>query len=76
MVEKKQMYNDYRDVMLNGSGVKDITAYAAIRDLELGDSDARFKKLLRTMFAICELSDFEMVSRVEIKDKITGKIYR
>lgn len=74
--KRKQTYRDYQDLMMNGSNIKDWTAYKAIKSIEEEERDAKFKKLLRTIFATCELSDFEVVGRIEIKDHITGKVYR
>lgn len=76
MMTKKRMYTDFRDLMMNGSGIKDDTAYQAMKLCEDDDRDMRFKKLLRTIFAMCELSDFELINRVELKDNKTGKMYR
>ena len=38
--------------------------------------DERFHKLLDTIFALCELSDFHIEERIVIKDKRTGRIWR
>lgn len=67
------MAND-NDIRKNGSGYYDPTAYQAIRNIDADDE--RFHKLLDTIFAICELSDFHIEERIVIKDKRTGKIWR
>lgn len=68
-----EMAND-NDIRKNGSGYYDPTAYQAIRNIDADDE--RFHKLLDTIFAICELSDFHIEERIVIKDKRTGKIWR
>lgn len=67
------MAND-KDIKLNGSGYLDLTAYKAIKNVEEGE--VRFRKLLDTIFTICELSGFHVEERIVIKDKRTGKIWR
>lgn len=66
-----------RDPRRNSSGYMDFTAYEAIRraDREI-DAEARFRKLLSTIFYICDLAGFHIEGRLEIKDKKTGKIWR
>lgn len=62
------------DLMKNGSGYLDPTAYEAIKNAD-GDAE-RFHKLLDVIFAICELSGFHLEGRIVLKDKKTGKVWR
>lgn len=67
------------DIRRNGSGCADPTAYKAIRNVmkeekKKSSSDQRFEDFLRTIFTICELSDFHIEGRIVVKDKRTGKI--
>ena len=53
------------DIRRNGSGCVDPTAYKAIRNVmkeekKKSSSDQRFEDFLRTIFTICELSDFHI----------------
>ena len=69
------------DIRRNGSGCADPTAYKAIRNVtkeekKKSSSDQRFEDFLRTIFTICELSDFHIEERIVVKDKRTGKIWR
>lgn len=66
-----------KDPRRNASGYLDLTAYEAIKkaDREAHD-EARFKKLLNTIFSICDLAGFSIENRLEIKDKKTGKVWR
>ena len=61
----------------NASHYLDLTAHEAIRRVEAEEEEAaRFKKLLNTIFMICELSDFHLQERIVVCDKRTGKIWR
>ncbi len=65
------------DPRRNASGYMDLTAYEAIKAAERdADAEARFRKLLGTLFYICDLAGFHIEGRLEIKDKKTGKIWR
>lgn len=61
----------------NASYCMDLTAHEAIKRIEAEEEEnARFKKLLNTIFMICELSDFHLQERIVVCDKRTGKIWR
>ena len=61
----------------NASGYKDLTAYHAIKNVEAEEmADARYRKLLATIFSICELAGFHLEDRIVLKDKKTGKVWR
>ncbi|MBS5596873.1 MAG: hypothetical protein KHX07_07170 [Peptostreptococcus sp.] len=63
--------------ILNASGCKDLTAYEAIKKADKDiKSEERFNKLLTAIFTVCEISDFHLESRIVVKDKRTGKIWR
>ena len=63
-----------RDLMRNGSGCLDPTAYEAIKNIEREDEN--FHKLLHMIFDICELSGFRIEGRIVLVDEATGKVYR
>lgn len=66
-----------KDPRRNGSGCMDLTAFEAIRNVEReAEAEERFKKLLNTIFYICDLAGFHIEGRIVIKDKKTGKIWR
>ena len=69
---------DYkRDPRRNASGYMDLTAYKAIENVEReAEAEERFKKLLNTIFYICELAGFHIEGRITLKDKKTGKVWR
>lgn len=66
-----------KDPRRNASGYMDMTAYKAIEkvDREI-EAEARYKKLLSTIFYICDLAGFHIEGRITIKDKKTGKVWR
>jgi len=57
----------------NASGCKDLTSYQALKNVE---REGQFKKLLSTIFYICELAGFEVEGRIVLRDKKTGKVWR
>ena len=61
------------DPRRNGSGCKDMTAYEALKNIH---DEERYKKLLGTIFSICELAGFHLENRLELRDKKTGKVWR
>lgn len=65
------------DPRRNASGCWDLTAYEAIRNADReADAEKRYKKLLSTIFYICDLAGFHIEGRITIKDKKTGKVWR
>ena len=71
------MMDPKKDPRRNASGYMDLTAYEAIRNVEReAEAEERFKKLLNTIFYICDLAGFHIENRLEIRDKKTGKVWR
>ena len=66
-----------KDPRRNASGYMDLTAYEALRNIEREEeAEERFKKLLTTIFTICDLAGFRIEERLIIRDKKTGKVWR
>lgn len=66
-----------KDPRRNASGYLDMTAYKAIEKVDReADAERRYKKLLSTIFYICDLAGFHIEGRLEIRDKKTGKVWR
>ena len=62
---------------LNASGCKDLTTYEALKKIEREEKEeAKFKRLLATIFYLCDLAGFSIEERLVLKDKNTGKIWR
>ena len=62
------------DARKNSEGYFDPTAYEAIKIAE--KEEERFHKLLHTIFSICEIAEFDLVERIVLIDKKTGRIWR
>lgn len=66
-----------KDPRRNASSYMDLTAFEAIRNADReADAEERFKKLLNTIFSICDLAGFRIEGRLTIVDKKTGKVWR
>lgn len=70
------MMDPKKDPRRNASGYMDPTAYEAIRNVEWEEAEERFKKLLSTIFYICDLAGFRIEGRIVLQDKKTGKVWR
>ena len=57
----------------NASGLPDPTAYAAMKPTE---AEIQVSKLVKALRAVAELFGFEIINRVEFRDKRTGRTYR
>lgn len=58
----------------NGSHYPDPTAYHAIRRAE--NENSRVKDLIQELKEIIDDSGFELVERIVLRDKQSGRIYR
>ena len=65
---------EIKDSYRNASGCADPTAYAAIRKAD--EAYARFHKVLRMIFAICNLAGFWVEGRIVLRDMNTGKLWK
>ena len=59
---------------LNNSGCPDPTAYEAMKKVNLVDDTAH--KVITTIKNILDLSGFELIGRIQIRHKKSGKIYK
>ena len=67
-----------RNPKKNSEGYPDPTAYEGLRPLieEENALERRVNQLIKTLKYITGLAGFELISRIEIKDKETGRIFR
>lgn len=67
-----------RNPKKNSEGYPDPTAYEGLRPIieEENALERRVNKLIKTLKYITGLAGFELISRIEIKDKETGRIFR
>lgn len=69
---------DERNPMFNSSGCKDLTPYYAIRNVVRQEKELnrRVHNLISVLKFIIDWAGFELISRIEIRDKKTGKEFR
>lgn len=66
-----------KDPRRNASGYLDPTAYEAIEKISRDErEDKRVKKLIATIYSICDLAGFSVETRIVLKDVKTGRIWR
>ena len=67
-----------RNPMKNSEGYSDPTAYEGLCPIidEENALERRVNQLIKTLKYITGLAGFELISRIEIKDKQTGRIFR
>lgn len=58
----------------NKSGLPDPTAYAATKPIT--DEERRVTELVNTIRQVAKLAGFEIMNRVEFRDKKSGRMYR
>lgn len=63
------MDKDYK----NSEGYADPTAYHALQNIE---ADKRITELVHVLKFIIRNSDFELVERIQLRDKKTGRVYK
>lgn len=61
------------DIRYNKEGYPDPTAYNVLRKEK---EEERFRRLIATIFYICENAGFHIEERIVIRDKRTGRIWR
>lgn len=59
----------------NHEGYMDLTPHKAMNTVG-SDEEIRFRKLLGTIFYICELAGFRIHGRIELEDTRTGRMWR
>lgn len=62
------------DIRVNKEGYKDPTVHKVLKKEQL--EEERFKRLMATIFYICENAGFHIEERIVIKDLRTGRIWR
>lgn len=63
-----------RNLIYNGSGVKDYTAAKAIRKADVQPPEVN--RLVEIMKSIADLAGYEIDGRIALKNKKTKKVYR
>lgn len=57
----------------NAEYYPDPTAFQAMANIESKD---RARELIRAILTLCRESDFELVERIQIYDRRTGRVYK
>lgn len=63
-----------RDIIYNGSGVKDFTAAKAIKKADVQPMEVN--RLIEIIKNIVDLAGYEVEGRIALKNKKTKKVYR
>lgn len=58
----------------NNSGCKDPTAYAATKPIT--EEEQRVSELVKVLKYIIRLAGFELMNRIEFRDRRSGRTYR
>ena len=58
----------------NKSGLPDPTAYAATKPIS--DEERRVSELVNAIRQVAKLAGFEIINRIEFRDRKTGRMYR
>lgn len=72
------MSDNKNNPYFNNSGCADPTAYNAIKTVEHEENelDKKVHFLIKALKFIISESGFELINRIEIKDKISGREFR
>lgn len=67
-----------KNPMLNASGCKDMTAYEAINNVSKEEHELNQKvhDVIKIIKRLIDLTDLELIGRIQIKDKKTGREFR
>lgn len=76
------MSDEMRVPLRNTEGYMDLTAHDALtnvmrdKQLELDEADLRCNRLIKSIKTLIDLAGFDLIARVEVKDRKTGRNYR
>lgn len=62
----------------NPEGYMDLTTHDALTNVmrETEEADLRCNRLIKSVKTVIDLADFDLVARIEVKDRRTGRTYR
>ena len=46
------------------------------KQFEIDEADLRCNRLIKSIKTVIDLADFDLVARIEVKDRRTGRTYR
>lgn len=85
MREVSKGVNETKIPIRNSEGYMDLTAHKALSNVQqvsqerqamYEDADNRCNKFIKIVKIAADLSGFELVSRLEVQDRKTGRLYR
>lgn len=67
-----------KNQIFNASGCKDLTAYEAVTNVRKEEQDLEKKvhTLINTLKFIIDWAGFDLIARIEIRDRRTGKVFK
>lgn len=74
--------NETKIPVRNSEGYMDLTAHNAIENVmreqrySYDENDARCTRLVKSLRSIIDLADFDLVTRFELRDRRTRRMYR
>ena len=78
----RKNHGNPRVSLKNHEGYVDSTAYSALTSVMrshasmIDDADARNNKLIKALKQLIDLAGFDLVDRIAVRDRRTGKTYR
>jgi hypothetical protein len=72
------MSDENRIPLRNPEGYMDLTTHDALTNVmrEKEEADLRCNRLIKSVKTVIDLADFDLVARIEVKDRRTGRTYR
>lgn len=72
------MSDENRIPLRNPEGYMDLTTHDALTNVmrETEEGDLRCNRLIKSIKTVIDLADFDLVARIEVKDRRTGRTYR
>lgn len=72
------MSDENRIPLRNPEGYMDLTTHDALTNVmrETEKADQRCNRLIKSIKTVIDLADFDLVARIEVKDRRTGRTYR
>lgn len=68
------MHTDDNEIKRNGSGYVDLPAYQAIKNIT--HEEQKVSLFIKTIKNIANLCGYEILNRIEIRDKKTGRVWK
>lgn len=62
----------------NAEGYSDPTAYGALQPMqaEKNEEEERLKRMVKTVKAVVEFAGFDLIERIQVRDRKSGRIYK